>query len=106
MARPEILWPLYGDLTKLPGVGAKTAKLYEKLKVANCIKVPGLLLEKENQNLLTPQTHWPPFPRGDPDLQNGLYRPRKLTTMTTRNSIQESYVPRAQAGRGAIVKNR
>jgi len=33
MARPEILWPLYGDLVKLPGIGAKTAKLYEKLGV-------------------------------------------------------------------------
>ena len=33
MARPEILWPLFGDLTKLPGIGAKTATLYEKLGV-------------------------------------------------------------------------
>ena len=33
MARPEILWTLFGDLTKLPGIGAKTAKLYEKLGV-------------------------------------------------------------------------
>lgn len=33
MARPEILWPLFGDLVKLPGIGAKTAKLYEKLGV-------------------------------------------------------------------------
>ena len=31
--RPEILWPLFGDLAKLPGVGPKTAKLYEKLEI-------------------------------------------------------------------------
>lgn len=33
MARPEILWPLFGDVVKLPGVGPKTAKLYEKIGV-------------------------------------------------------------------------
>lgn len=31
--RPEILFPLFGDLTKLPGVGAKTAQNFEGLKV-------------------------------------------------------------------------
>lgn len=31
MARPEILWPLFGDLVKLPGIGPKSAKLYAKL---------------------------------------------------------------------------
>ena len=31
--RPEILWPLFGDLEALPGIGKKTAKLYEKLGV-------------------------------------------------------------------------
>lgn len=29
--RPEILFPLFADLTGLPGVGAKTAKLFERL---------------------------------------------------------------------------
>ncbi len=29
--RPPILYPLFADLTGLPGVGAKTAKLFEKL---------------------------------------------------------------------------
>ena len=31
--RPEILWPLFGDLAKLPGVGPKTVKLMEKMEV-------------------------------------------------------------------------
>ena len=31
--RPEILWPLFTDLAKLPGVGPKTQKLYEKMEI-------------------------------------------------------------------------
>ena len=31
MSRPEVLFPLFADLTGLPGVGARTAKLFEKL---------------------------------------------------------------------------
>ena len=33
-ARPEILWPLFAELADLPGVGAKTAALFAKLRVA------------------------------------------------------------------------
>ncbi|PZQ49033.1 MAG: ATP-dependent DNA helicase RecG [Rhodovulum sulfidophilum] len=33
MSRPEILFPLFGELTGLPGVGPKGAKLFEKLGV-------------------------------------------------------------------------
>lgn len=29
--RPEILWPLFGEIQSLPGIGAKSAKLFEKL---------------------------------------------------------------------------
>ncbi|MBY8975765.1 ATP-dependent DNA helicase RecG [Rhodobacteraceae bacterium NNCM2] len=35
MARPEILFPLFADLTTLPGIGAKTAQSFAKLGVAN-----------------------------------------------------------------------
>ncbi|MEM1162618.1 MAG: ATP-dependent DNA helicase RecG [Pseudomonadota bacterium] len=35
--RPEILFPLFADLTGLPGVGAKTAKLFEKIGAARVI---------------------------------------------------------------------
>ena len=31
--RPEILFPLFSDLTGLPGVGPKTAKLFERLEI-------------------------------------------------------------------------
>ncbi|MEL7463284.1 MAG: ATP-dependent DNA helicase RecG [Pseudomonadota bacterium] len=31
--RPEVLWPLFTDLAKLPGVGPKTQKLYEKMEI-------------------------------------------------------------------------
>ncbi|MEM8842752.1 MAG: ATP-dependent DNA helicase RecG [Pseudomonadota bacterium] len=33
MARPEILFPLFADLTTLPGVGAKTAQAFGRLNV-------------------------------------------------------------------------
>ncbi|MFQ8431339.1 ATP-dependent DNA helicase RecG [Amaricoccus sp. W119] len=33
MSRPEILFPLFGELTGLPGVGPKGAKLFEKLGI-------------------------------------------------------------------------
>ncbi len=33
MSRPEALWPLFGDLTGLPGVGPKTAGLLAQLKI-------------------------------------------------------------------------
>ncbi|MGB0505851.1 MAG: ATP-dependent DNA helicase RecG [Pikeienuella sp.] len=29
--RPEILWPLFGEIQSLPGIGAKSTKLFEKL---------------------------------------------------------------------------
>ena len=32
--RPEILFPLFADLTGLPGVGPKTAKLFERLEIS------------------------------------------------------------------------
>ncbi len=31
--RPQILFPLFADLTGLPGIGAKTAKLFERIEV-------------------------------------------------------------------------
>ncbi len=31
--RPEVLWPLFTELTTLPKIGEKTAKLYEKLAI-------------------------------------------------------------------------
>ncbi|MEM7546147.1 MAG: ATP-dependent DNA helicase RecG [Pseudomonadota bacterium] len=31
--RPEVLWPLFTDLKKLPKIGEKTEKLYEKLAI-------------------------------------------------------------------------
>jgi ATP-dependent DNA helicase RecG len=37
MARPEILYPLFAPLEGLPGIGAKTAKLYEKLGVTRTV---------------------------------------------------------------------
>ena len=33
MSRPEILFPLFADLTALDGIGPKTAKLFEKLEI-------------------------------------------------------------------------
>ncbi|MEM7059569.1 MAG: ATP-dependent DNA helicase RecG [Pseudomonadota bacterium] len=35
--RPPILYPLFADLTGLPGVGAKTAKMFERLGAENLI---------------------------------------------------------------------
>ena len=35
--RPQILFPLFADLTGLPGVGAKTAKLFEKIGATRVI---------------------------------------------------------------------
>ncbi|MEM7190357.1 MAG: ATP-dependent DNA helicase RecG, partial [Pseudomonadota bacterium] len=35
--RPDILFPLFADLTGLPGVGAKTAKLFEKIGAARIV---------------------------------------------------------------------
>ncbi len=35
MSRPEALWPLFADLTGLPGVGPKTAGLLGQMKVAS-----------------------------------------------------------------------
>ncbi|RMD46472.1 MAG: ATP-dependent DNA helicase RecG, partial [Alphaproteobacteria bacterium] len=32
-ARPEILWPLFAEVTSLPGIGARTAKLLERLEI-------------------------------------------------------------------------
>lgn len=34
MSRPEALWPLFGDLTGLPGIGPKTATLLAQMKIA------------------------------------------------------------------------
>ncbi|MEO1613072.1 MAG: DEAD/DEAH box helicase, partial [Pseudomonadota bacterium] len=31
--RPEVLWPLFTDLSRLPGVGPKSQKLYEKMEI-------------------------------------------------------------------------
>ena len=31
--RPSVLFPLFADLTGLPGIGAKTARLFEKLGI-------------------------------------------------------------------------
>ena len=31
--RPEILWPLFGDLEKLPGIGPKSASNFKHLNV-------------------------------------------------------------------------
>ena len=35
--RPEILFPLFADLTGLPGIGAKTAKNFERMGVTRII---------------------------------------------------------------------
>ncbi len=43
MSRPEILFPLFADITGLPGVGAKTARLYEKLGVTRLVDLIFLL---------------------------------------------------------------
>ena len=37
MSRPEILFPLFAEITGLPGVGAKTAQLYAKLGVTRLV---------------------------------------------------------------------
>lgn len=35
--RPEILYPLFADLTGLPGIGAKTARLFERLGITRIV---------------------------------------------------------------------
>ena len=35
--RPETLFPLFGDLTGLPGIGPKTAKHFERLGITRVI---------------------------------------------------------------------
>jgi ATP-dependent DNA helicase RecG len=37
MSRPPVLFPLFADITGLPGVGGKTAQLYEKLGVTRLV---------------------------------------------------------------------
>ncbi|WP_375261463.1 ATP-dependent DNA helicase RecG [Palleronia sp.] len=34
MSRPEVLWPLFSDLTVLPGVGPKGARTFAQMKIA------------------------------------------------------------------------
>ena len=41
--RPEILFPLFAELPTLPGIGAKTARLYEKLGCRTVFDLLGLL---------------------------------------------------------------
>jgi hypothetical protein len=83
MSRPEILFPLFAEITGLPGVGAKTAQLYEKLGVTRLVDLlfllPGGLIDRRLRDSLigvdpgqvvtvavTVGEHYPPRSRSQP----------------------------------------
>jgi len=83
MSRPEILFPLFAEITGLPGVGAKTAQLYAKLTVTRLVDLlfllPGGLVDRRLRDSLigidpgqvvtvavTVGEHYPPRTRGRP----------------------------------------
>ncbi|RED11389.1 ATP-dependent DNA helicase RecG [Pontivivens insulae] len=60
--RPEILFPLFGDMTGLPGVGPKTAPLYENLGVAAPRDLLFLLPTGGTDRRLKPEIRGIPLP--------------------------------------------
>jgi len=56
MSRPTVLFPLFAEITGLPGVGAKTAQLYAKLGVTRLVDLlfllPGGLIDRRLRNNL------------------------------------------------------
>jgi len=83
MSRPEILFPLFADIAGLPGVGPKTAILYEKLGVTRLVDLifllPGGLIDRRLRDTLigvdpgqvitaavTVAEHYPPRTKSQP----------------------------------------
>jgi ATP-dependent DNA helicase RecG len=83
MSRPQILFPLFAEITGLPGVGARTAQLYAKLGVTRLVDLlfllPGGLIDRRLRDSLvgvdpgqvvtvtvTVGEHYPPRTRSRP----------------------------------------
>jgi len=83
MARPEVLFPLFADLAGLPGVGPKSARLYERLGVTRIVDLlfllPGGVVDRRLRDTLvgvdpgqvvtvaiTVGEHYPPRAKGRP----------------------------------------
>jgi ATP-dependent DNA helicase RecG len=83
MSRPEILFPLFAEIAGLPGVGPKTALLYEKLGVTRLVDLifllPGGLIDRRLRDTLigidpgqvvtvaiTVGEHYPPRAKSQP----------------------------------------
>ncbi|MEM7269907.1 MAG: ATP-dependent DNA helicase RecG, partial [Pseudomonadota bacterium] len=92
MARPEILWPLFGDLKTLDGVGPKTAQLLEKLDATR----PRDLLFLAPHNVIDrrPRASLAGAPLGEiatVEAQVGDHHPPRKTNGPYRVHMQDSH---------------
>ncbi|WP_112322654.1 ATP-dependent DNA helicase RecG [Oceanibium sediminis] len=55
--RPEILFPLFGELTKLPGIGPKSADLLERMQITRprdlCFTLPNAVIDRTRRATIT-----------------------------------------------------